>query len=112
MSIKIKELEKIRNNYETKMTKYGLAFLDGDYWKVITANSKIELLHRYVYEKEVGQIPPNWVVHHLDNDKWNNNPANLKAMPMTEHISLHSFDYWDSKNKSNKFRVENFESIV
>lgn len=46
-------------------------------------------LHRYIYEKEHGKIPPRWCVHHKDGD-WNNNDiSNLEAMPLTAHNTHH-----------------------
>lgn len=47
------------------------------------------LLHRYKYIKEMGDIPDDWDVHHIDNDKLNNDIKNLTAMPKAEHTKLH-----------------------
>ena len=38
-------------------------------------------LHRYVFECEVGPIPAEMSVHHIDGDKNNNAPDNLGLMP-------------------------------
>ena len=46
--------------------------------------------HRVIYERHFGPIPPGWVVHHKDEDKSNNDPANLEAMPRSEHHRLHA----------------------
>ena len=45
-------------------------------------------LHRYKYEKEIGVIPNDWDIHHIDNDKTNNHIDNLVAMPKSVHASL------------------------
>ena len=46
--------------------------------------------HRVIYEQHHGAIPEGWVVHHRDEDKTNNDPSNLVAMPRGDHHSLHS----------------------
>ena len=46
--------------------------------------------HRVIYERHYGPIPAGWVVHHRDEDKSNNDPANLEAMPRGAHIRLHA----------------------
>ncbi|NDG42194.1 MAG: HNH endonuclease [Betaproteobacteria bacterium] len=46
--------------------------------------------HRVVYEQHFGAIPVGWVVHHKDEDKGNNDPANLEAMPKGQHQRLHA----------------------
>jgi hypothetical protein len=46
--------------------------------------------HRVIYERHIGPIPKGWVVHHRDEDKTNNDPSNLVAMPRGEHQRLHS----------------------
>ena len=46
--------------------------------------------HRVIYEQFFGPIPAGWVVHHKDEDKSNNDPSNLEAMPRKEHQRLHA----------------------
>jgi hypothetical protein len=46
--------------------------------------------HRVIYEQHFGSIPKGWVVHHKDEDKGNNDPSNLEAMPRKEHQRLHA----------------------
>lgn len=54
-------------------------------------NSTIQrLAHRYSYEISVGPIPAGYHVHHKDEDKSNNDPSNLEALPAGEHMSLHA----------------------
>jgi hypothetical protein len=52
--------------------------------------------HRYAYEKAHGPIPDGYDVHHVDEDKANNDPSNLEALPSGDHASLHG-----QKNASN-----------
>ena len=53
-------------------------------------NGKRVRLHIYVWEAFNGPLPEGWHVHHIDFDKSNNEPENLKAMPEFEHLSLHA----------------------
>lgn len=53
-------------------------------------NSTLSLrLHRAVYEGENGPIPDGFHVHHVDFDKSNNEPENLVALSMEDHLRLH-----------------------
>ena len=49
--------------------------------------------HRVVFEERHGPIPPGYDVHHKDENKWNNDPGNLEALPKTHHRRLH-FPNW------------------
>ena len=55
--------------------------------------------HRVIYEQHYGPIPNGWVVHHRDEDKSNNDPANLEAMPRGEHMRLHATGKTNSDNQ-------------
>jgi len=46
--------------------------------------------HRYVYYNTYGEIPDGWHVHHIDDDKLNNDPENLVAIPHKTHSHLHN----------------------
>lgn len=47
--------------------------------------------HRHVMELKAGlELPKTWVVHHIDEDKSNNHPDNLKPMPKADHTRYHS----------------------
>ena len=48
------------------------------------------ILHRYLYEKFIGQIPKGFHIHHKDFDKDNNDISNLQLLSNSEHIHLHS----------------------
>ncbi len=48
------------------------------------------LMHRYVWEKEKGKIPTGYDIHHIDEDKANNNISNLECLPKSEHTRLYS----------------------
>lgn len=44
---------------------------------------------RWVWEQANGKIPRGFVVHHIDGDKMNDNPNNLKCMSRADHTALH-----------------------
>lgn len=46
--------------------------------------------HRFVYDKCVGKISANNVIHHIDGNHYNNIPDNLEQMSLEEHTGLHS----------------------
>lgn len=56
------------------------------------SNSRHGLLHRYVYEQEIGPIAEGAHVHHRDENKANNAPANLVALSPDEHFREHPRD--------------------
>lgn len=45
--------------------------------------------HRALYQRAYGKLPKDWHVHHIDNNKKNNNLDNLVALPASKHHSLH-----------------------
>jgi hypothetical protein len=46
--------------------------------------------HRIIAEQMLGRpLERGEIVHHIDGDKHNNNPANLKVMTQSEHMKLH-----------------------
>lgn len=47
------------------------------------------LLHRYIWTKEKGDIPPGWDVHHIDENKENNCIENFECLPKADHTRLH-----------------------
>ncbi len=48
------------------------------------------LMHRYVWENEKGEIPKGWDIHHIDNDRSNNQVENLECLPKAEHTRRYS----------------------
>jgi len=47
------------------------------------------LIHRNAYYERFGKIPKGWHIHHIDEDKLNNKPENLIALPGELHFALH-----------------------
>lgn len=48
------------------------------------------LMHRYVWQKERGEIPEGWDIHHIDCNKANNDINNLECLPKSEHTRKYS----------------------
>lgn len=66
------------------------------------------LVHRRVCREAWGPYPYNWVVHHIDENKQNNHPDNLIAMPRDMHSHIHKIM---RKNKIHLTR-KNVESVL
>jgi hypothetical protein len=65
---------------------YGVKWsLDNGYY----SNKNYGLLHRYIYTQHFGEIPKGMIIHHIDEDKTNNDINNLQMMTRSEHSSLH-----------------------
>lgn len=56
------------------------------YWVQKTEDRYI---HKIVYTDLYGELPPNMQIHHLDENKNNNDPSNLIAMTSLEHKKFH-----------------------
>lgn len=74
------------------------------YYSLTTDNRM--LMHRYVWEKEKGQIPIGYDIHHINEIKSDNRIENLECLPKSEHTkkySPHNNQYTKGrKNASNK----------
>jgi hypothetical protein len=55
----------------------------------MTTNNRC-LMHRYVWEHEVGKIPKGWDIHHKNGQKSDNRIENLECLPKAEHTRLYS----------------------
>lgn len=52
-------------------------------------NGNFFLLHREVYKAKNGEIPKDYVVHHIDHNPLNNDISNLELKSASEHHSEH-----------------------
>lgn len=60
------------------------------YYKTIQVDGKQVRLHRYKMEQHLGRkLHKDEVVHHIDEDIYNNNLSNLKVVSRSEHIKIH-----------------------
>lgn len=53
-------------------------------------NNKRIMLHRYVWIKFNCEIPDEYSIHHIDENKENNDISNLKLMSTSKHATFHS----------------------
>jgi hypothetical protein len=73
----------------------------GDSWKKLAVKSRQKIIedagyetingspaHRLVYRRVYGEFPAQWVVHHIDKNKLNNEPLNLIAIPECLHALI------------------------
>lgn len=91
-------------------TKYGNTSIDTLGYYIITGGIyKWQYLHKIIYENIFGSIPKNCIIHHIDNNKLNNEPTNLQCMTRSFHKWYHDY-FWKedisiklskSKQKSN-----------
>ena len=64
-----------------------------------TFQGKRERLHRYVYRVYVGDIPAGYHIHHIDENKNNNEPDNLECITQHDHESYHRAKYAKNHKK-------------
>lgn len=55
----------------------------------LTTNDRM-LMHRYVWEREKGKIPPGWDIHHINENRADNGIENLECLPKSEHTRKYS----------------------
>jgi len=65
------------------------------YYRSTTNRKRHISLHRCVWEKERGKIPIGYDIHHINEDKTNNDINNLQCLLKSEHTRLH---YLQDKN--------------
>ena len=99
-------------------TKYGTASISNQGYYYITTNEygfRNQLLHRLIMADAIGcGILSNYVVHHIDGDKLNNDLSNLELLTNEEHTSLHhkgKDGYWKDKNFSDEHKLNISKSM-
>lgn len=71
-------------------TRYGNACKRKDgYYQITSGPNQGKLLHRLIYEEIFGTIPEGFHVHHLDNNKENNDPSNMILLSKSNHHKFH-----------------------
>ena len=94
MSLYIR-VKKLSNN-----TNHGNVYINKDgYLQFTNGKHRGKLYHRVIYEKFVGNIPEDCVVHHIDGNKLNNDILNLEVMSFEEHSRMHKNEFWDKEAK-------------
>jgi hypothetical protein len=105
--------EKMVNAGSKRREKKLLPYIiyDGLKWTVskttgyyrLTNSRKVHIaLHRYVWEKEKGNIPVGYEIHHIDGDKSNNNLNNLECLSKADHTRKYSPHHNQYKNNKTK----------
>lgn len=56
-------------------------------------NGRHQFVHVWVWEQANGPVPDGYQVHHKDEDKQNNDIANLELVTPTDHKRMHSPHY-------------------
>ena len=63
----------------------------GKYYQAVKIGGVKHDLHRLIAEQTIGRpLTSNEVVHHIDGNKQNNDPANLVVLTRAEHSKLHA----------------------
>ena len=74
-------------------TKFGTATINNKGYYQITSTKEGnfgKLLHRLIYEDEVGIIPDGYHIHHINKNRTDNTISNLQALPLSEHSKIHT----------------------
>lgn len=62
-------------------------------------------LHVYIWEKEHGEVPKGYHVHHKDSDKNNNELNNLELLSSSRHAKLHGRELSDEERQRRRERI-------
>lgn len=60
-------------------------------------NGKYQLLHHYIWEQLIGEIPPGYVISFRDGDKFNCDPANLVIVSKKKWLARNSINQWPAE---------------
>jgi hypothetical protein len=77
-------------NFQPEQYYDGLKFTLRQHGYYELTTGKRTLMHRYVWEKEVGVIPKGYDIHHINEDKSDNRIENLECLPKAEHTRKYS----------------------
>lgn len=68
----------------------GMGWIEKGYWYIRIDGRKIAL-HRWIMEEYLGRrLRSDEIVHHIDGDPLNDDPANLAILSRAEHMRLHA----------------------
>ena len=84
-----------------KVERFGYILLRKPEYKNSPASGYIRE-HRFVIENKIGKpLKSTEVIHHIDGNKKNNNPSNLKIMSRRTHALIHKKGkMYEAQNKS------------
>ena len=67
-------------------------------YKTIKKDGTVRSEHRMIMERILGRkLSAEEIVHHIDGNKWNNDPSNLMILTREEHARVHFKDINRSK---------------
>ncbi len=73
---------------------------DSGYEQQLTRNGW-EFTHRLIAEEVYGSIPEGYHVHHINGNKLDNRPENLKILSQEDHQKIHNIDQKDCASSEN-----------
>ena len=86
----------------------GISFCRDDrtgyYLHTVGGGKTGKRLHVYVWEKHHGEAPKGFAIHHIDNDKRNNEIENLECMSKSSHAKLHASE-WDEERRERQRKI-------
>ena len=78
-------------------------------YKAIKKDKTVKSEHRLIMESILGrELRTDEIVHHIDGDKWNNNPSNLMIVTREEHARIH----YDDINRSKAVAQCDLEGVI
>jgi hypothetical protein len=96
-----KRIKNCKKCGKTHDRKYKVSVREkGDGYIKIRINGKDNLLHKWIWECNFGKIDKDYIVHHIDGNKRNNNINNLTVLSRSDHIRLHNIQ--QLKNNPNR----------
>lgn len=69
-------------------------------------SGKRKRLHVYVWECKNGPVPNGYSVHHVDEDKRNNEVENLRLMSNSTHCKYHTKKYFENHSEEIRGRLD------
>lgn len=63
-------------------------YVDGEY-PAIFLHNKNEHIHKLEWKKYFGNIPKGFIIHHINNNKFDWNITNLELLSRSDHIKKH-----------------------
>lgn len=82
------ELRRIQDRPEQMYDGKKFTLRNSGYYGLTT--DERTLMHRYVWEVEIGPIPEGWDIHHINEDKSDNRVENLECLSKAEHTRRYS----------------------
>ena len=76
-------------NYGKDNHSWKGGYIRKDGYRLISVMGEQRLEHRYIWEKDNGQIPEGFQVHHINGDKLDNRIENMQVMSNSDHQKLH-----------------------